>query len=198
MKRPLRTALVLWVSLFLVSGLCACSQTTQKTDELPLSDGSEPVPPDIVDGVVVRFDTAGGVVLSEQNPVYDQEDVDTHFVHYASGDSRVSLPTVQTDVDSAVSNVVGVVLDFEDDTPIPGALVAANGTELVSTDDSGRFQITNLPDGEYDWEVTAEGYMKGSYFNYAVTNAGGANIFRFYLSCDEAYISNREDMDHVN
>lgn len=190
--------LILSLSLLLTCGFSYNFQTVQDAELSLLSPNSAPFMPYVEDGVVVRFKTAGGTVLPE-NRVFKQEDVDTHFVHYSSGSSRVSLPAVYTSVDSDISNVVGTVLDFETDEPISGARIFANGIELVSTDSSGRFQITNLPDGTYDWEVTANDYMKGSFLNYEVSKSGGTNICCFYLSRDTEYISERQDYEsHMN
>lgn len=149
--------------------------------------------PYIEDDAVVRMDNSGITLIGKNNPVFKQDDIDTNFVNYASGESRNTLPNVYTGIDSEVSNVVGVVLDFETDEPIGEAIVSANGNDIVVTDIDGRFQITNMPDGIYDWTIQADGYQDGIYENYVVTSAGGTNIYRFYLSKEMEYINPFEE-----
>lgn len=199
MKESVKMAIVsiLCLTLLVTSSFCYNASSVEDAEVKLMSEpAQETFEPYMEDNVAVRIDTSDVTIVGNFNPSYTQEDVDTHFVHYASGDARISLPSVYTGIDSDVSNVVGVVLDFEADTPISGAVVFANGTELLTTDSDGRFQITNLPDGEYDWEVTADGYMNGSYLNYTVSNAGGTNIFRFYLSQNMEYTSDQKTVTY--
>src|SRR5688572_25437353 len=59
--------------------------------------------------------------------------------------------------------VTGVVLD-DAGQPIVGALVAV-GTGEAATDDTGRFEVTNVPFGRHDVVVIADGYR--AYFGSA-------------------------------
>ena len=148
------------------------------------------------DGVMVTVDTSDVNLDSDIDAAMTKEDVSSNFVHYASGESRVALPNMVagSSDETAVSNVVGMVLDLYTKQPIANAKINANGVELVSTDKDGRFQIVNLPDGKYDWEVSADGYKNGTYLNYVVTNAGGTNIFEFKICDDREFFVNRDTL----
>lgn len=187
-------AVILSLSMITTGVLWFDANSTQEAEQkLMATSNMIEFEPYIKDDVVVRIDNSDVTLIGKNNPVFGQKDIDTGFVHYTTGESRISLPNIHTDVDSKVSNVVGVVLDFETDEPISGAVVFANGENIVVSDYDGRFQITNMPDGEYDWEVQADGYQKGIYENYVVTSAGGTNIYRFFLSKDMEYVNAFEE-----
>lgn len=181
-------------SLFLTTSYCYSASSIPDAENTSMSEHySGQFVPYVEDDVVVRMDNSGITLIGKNNPVFKQDDIDTNFVNYASGESRNTLPNVYTGIDSEVSNVVGVVLEFETDEPIGEAIVSANGNDIVVTDIDGRFQITNMPDGVYDWTIQADGYQDGIYENYVVTSAGGTNIYRFYLSKDMEYINPFEE-----
>ena len=49
-----------------------------------------------------------------------------------------------------------------------------------------------MPDGKYDWVISADGYETAEYLNYEIDVAGGTNIFTFYLSKDEQIQKDRD------
>lgn len=88
-------------------------------------------------------------------------------------------------------NVVGMVFDMSNDIPITNATIHINGSN-IHVDENGRFQIPNMPDGKYDWVISADGYETAEYLNYEIDVAGGTNIFTFYLSKDEQIQKDRD------
>lgn len=94
------------------------------------------------------------------------------------------------------ANVVGVVLDFKTEKPISEATIYANNQKIVTSGKDGRFQITNMPNGEYDWQISAPGYEDSRYLNYLVDGSDGANIFKFCLDTDNPIIVDREGFHH--
>lgn len=60
----------------------------------------------------------------------------------------------------AQSAIRGTVVEYESNEPIPGAKVSIPGTAFSSTTDSeGKYEIQDIPPGEYELVVTKEGYM---------------------------------------
>lgn len=80
------------------------------------------------------------------------------------------------------SNVVGIVQDFDSQLTVAGATVSVNGIVSVTTGSDGRFQIPNMPDGVYDWSISADGYLSSVYSNYSVDHFEGTTIFTFNIS----------------
>lgn len=80
--------------------------------------------------------------------------------------------------------------------PIFGATIYANDQKIVTSGKDVRFQIINMPNGEYDWQISAPGYEDSYYLNYLVDGFDGANIFKFYLDADNPTIVDREDFHH--
>lgn len=102
----------------------------------------------------------------------DGIDVSTHSFYSRETDTLYT----------GASNVVGIVQDFESQLPISGATVSVNGTVSVTTGSDGRFQIPNMPDGVYDWRISADGYNSSLYSNYSVDHLEGTTIFTFDIS----------------
>lgn len=95
---------------------------------------------------------------------------------------------------SGTSNVVGVVQDFESQSPISGATVSVDGVFTLTTDSDGRFQITNMPDGVYDWNISADGYISSTYSNYCVDHLDRTTIFTFDVSVSRDMSKDRYEL----
>ena len=198
----------LWATvLAVVLSALVCAYAYAKTAETPLSgqEAYEPLPsmePDTVpanssfDRTERDFTDTSNVRLLYKKEAFTQEDLNDNFKNYATGESRISLPKTYLDGAVETANVVGIVLDLQEKTPIEGATVAANGDVLVSTDCNGRFQIVNMPDGKYTWTVTASDYFDAQYKNYFVDHFEGANIYTFYID-DEKSIMKDRDLVHT-
>ena len=125
-------------------------------------------------------------LLLFDDPAFTQDDLDSHFSNYAEPNSTVTHPATYNSIESTQANVVGIVLDIDNDNPIANASVYIDGEFVVKTGSDGRFQITNLPNGSYDWEVTSDSHQKARFLDYSVDGHSGTNIFTFYVdSCSE-------------
>ncbi len=140
---------------------------------------------------------SGGAWL-EDTPAITQYDLDTDFQDYAQDDSRVIFPQKGFALFPGTlpnGRAVGVVVDHITDTPIPNAAISVDGTALVTSDENGRFQIEHIPDGYYDWDVTADDYQPGHFKNYDVWKDDGASIFTFHLRKDREMV--RDHLEYV-
>jgi len=60
----------------------------------------------------------------------------------------------------AQSAIRGTVLEYESNEPIPGAKVSIPGTAFSSiTDSEGKYEISDVPPGDYELVVTKQGFM---------------------------------------
>lgn len=87
--------------------------------------------------------------------------------------------------------VVGIVYDEETEAYVKNAWV--ENLELgfkVKTDQQGRFEINNLPDGTYTWIVRAPEYKGSTFASFPVNSILGASIYRFALSPKRSINSN--------
>jgi len=126
------------------------------------------------------------VVLTGNNPAFSQVDLDNNFTNYAEDGATFDVMSNSqlTTVSKPLANVVGIVLNQADNTPIANAVITAQGlmTVDVQSGSDGRFQIINMPNGEYNWLVAATGFGKGEFLHYTVDSSDGATIFTFYLN----------------
>ena len=128
--------------------------------------------------------------LAFESPAFTQADFDNNFHSYADASSTIYASSEKT---AAFSNVVGVVLDDSDETPIPNATISVNGITVL-TDDQGKFNIFNLPCGNYDWQISADGYGTSTYLGYPVDVLVNVNIYQFYLFSDKDFTKTRQVM----
>lgn len=140
----------------------------------------------------LAVDSSNTVLYFDEHPAFSQKDLNDNFLHYTQGDSRADLP--QPDHIEEAANAVGVVLDQDTNRPVSGATIFVDETALVCTGDDGRFQITNLPNGVYNWRIAAADYYDSQYLNYSVHWADGADIFTFYLSDSASIVKERESI----
>lgn len=129
-----------------------------------------------------NIDPEDRVTLLEDDYAFTQEDLDKHFSDYTGDNSTLTLPTPNSLEE--YSHVVGVVLNQKTNEPIPNAVVEISNEVHVTTDSDGRFQILNLPNGNYNWKITSDDYKTSYYKNYQVDALDGTSIFTFYLSED--------------
>lgn len=136
----------------------------------------------------IEFNPDNGIWLEDTLEITN-EDIETGFADYAESGSRVSFGAELTP-SSVVkrSDVVGVVTDKYTNEVIENANIYINDIFLVTTGSDGRFQIDNLPMGEYKWEVKAEGYELYQLTNFTTYDKEifGATIFTFQLDGNHA------------
>ena len=130
-----------------------------------------------------------------ENDVITEADYESGFVHYASDSSTVKY--VDEVKSMELANVVGVVKDYSTDNLLPNVAICLNGKETLTTDDSGRFQIKNVPLGKYNWSVKASGYCDAFYMNYGVDPLDGTTIFTFYVDKDKRIYKNRDEIEEA-
>jgi len=130
-------------------------------------------------------------VMPFEWPAFNESDFEDNFENYASGNSRVTLKQRQND--NLTCNVVGVVVDKNTEAYIDNAVIYANNEILATTDKNGRFQVTNLPNGVYNFEISVSNYAKSTYLNYPVDGRDGTNIFTFNVDANNSIYVNRED-----
>lgn len=134
-----------------------------------------------------------------------ESDIPDEYKHYAEDNATISIDGVDaqthtyydsvTDTTfSGTSTVVGVVRDFESQSPISGATVSVDGVFTLTTDSDGRFRITNMPDGVYDWNISADGYISSTYSNYCVDHLDGTTIFTFDVSASRDMSKDRYEL----
>ena len=150
----MKKKLIVIVALLMMLGLCDA--------------GAYAFMPTYMDGAIPLEAGVSSAVL--------QSDIDNKFNGYADKSATRVYPEGEN-----TSNVVGVVVDFSKNRLIRGAKIYLNGKYVVSTGQDGRFQIKNLPDGVYDWDVTAMGYKAAEYNNYTVHHDSGTNIFTLFV-----------------
>lgn len=129
----------------------------------------------------------GEIVKISQKEVqaFNEKDIEKGFYNYADYDAVMNIN------DANGSQVVGVVYDEDTEDYVKNAWI--ENLELgfkVKTDKNGRFEIQNMPDGEYTWIVKAPGYKGSTYASFPVVKAFGATIYRFALSDDRTINSN--------
>lgn len=141
----------------------------------------------MVTGVVLAGADSEEIVKVSMKDVkaFTAEDVAKGFYSYADYDSALNFN------DPNGGRVVGIVYDEMTEEPVTNAWI--ENLELgfkVKTDKNGRFEINNLPDGEYTWIVKGPGYKGSTYASFPVNKALGASIFRFALSSQRSVSSN--------
>lgn len=102
-----------------------------------------------------------------------------------TGCSICAYAGIQKDAESVAgrtAKVTGIVLDADTQKPVPKAKILADGAQVAAADKHGRFQIKNMPDGEYHWRIQADGYCAADYWRYSVYEADQEDIFTFYIS----------------
>lgn len=79
----------------------------------------------------------------------------------------------------------GRVVELGTEIPIPNAKISVKELGIdIFTDANGEFSMTQLPIGEYTWEVIAKGYGKSVFEAYPIGYLG-ATIFNFPLTKDQ-------------
>lgn len=135
-------------------------------------------------------DEPSGGLLDPQfysNPALTAVDLKDNFEHYAEPEATVTIPETYDPEDRYKSNVVGVVLDASDNTPIANASVYVDGEFVVATGSNGRFQILGLLSGTYDWTVMTDTHKEGQFLGYTIGDYS-TDIFTFYVDKDEEII----------
>ncbi len=88
----------------------------------------------------------------------------------------------QSDSPKGTAKVTGTVLDADTQKPVPGAKILADGVQWARAGKDGKFLITKIPNGAYNWRIQANGYHKADYWRYSVHEANKADIFTFLIS----------------
>ena len=134
-------------------------------------------------------------ITSSELPAITQEDVDNNYQDYASDEATYFFSQDTTGGNGKTVNNVGTVMDFKTDEPIPNAKLIFNGRDPIVTDETGRYQIPDFPEGKYDCIIYADGYKKSSYLNMNVENVGENVIGFFYMSKETEYVEDHDEMD---
>lgn len=124
-------------------------------------------------------------ISTKEVKAFTDDDVAKGFYNYADYDAVLNFN------DPNGARAVGVVYDEMTEEYVKNAWV--ENLELgfkVKTDKNGRFEIQNLPDGEYTWIVKAPGYKGSTYASFPVAKDLGAAIYRFALSSKRSINSN--------
>lgn len=79
------------------------------------------------------------------------------------------------------TNVVGEVVDAESGEKIVNAVICIDDFS-VQTDEEGKFQVRNMPNGYYTFTVSKDGYYEGVYKNYPISEHNGTDIYKFFIS----------------
>ena len=145
--------------------------------------------------------------IPAEEQVITQEDIDSNYADYAKEKITFDLKKDFGKEENArmeTVNTVGMVFDIEEDKAISGASIYIEPVKLVidgtaidclgntrvkatnplviKTGEDGRFQITNMPEGKFNFRIHAEGYGDALYYIYEIDIAGGTNIFTFFVS----------------
>lgn len=131
---------------------------------------------------------------------FSEEDKVKGFYNYAEYDAVYNYNA------NSFGRAVGIVYDEETEEYVKNAWVENLELDFkVKTDKNGRFEINNLPDGEYTWVVKAPGYKGSTFASFPVESTVGASIYRFALSSKRSINSNlklekslKHDHDHDN
>ena len=140
------------------------------------------------------FSNSEDTFLLHESLAVTQDDLNSNFLEYAETSATVSMPTTLQNNSSASSqtaNVVGIVLDYDTELPVSEATISIDDVSVVSTGTDGRFQIYNVPSGQYNWSISANNYCSASYTNYDVDPADGATIFTFYINATTPIVKDR-------
>lgn len=129
-----------------------------------------------------------------ESPALTQEDVDNHYQNYADASATYYFQEDRNNAAESV-NCVGTVMDWDNEerVVIPNATLEFNGERIIVTDQNGRFQIPDLPTGEYDCIIRADGYKDAKYLNMRIDNVGSSVIGFFYLSAKSEIQEDRND-----
>lgn len=141
-------------------------------------------------------------------PSFTQADYDNDFYDYAEGNSTLELQKAELRKSSNnITNVVGTVFDQNTNQPVSDINISVksviNDKEVanISTDQNGRFHITGLPDGHYNWILENPRYKNSRYLNYEVYAGEGTVIFTFYITKNKELVQERYnkfgDNDHL-
>lgn len=130
-----------------------------------------------------------------ESPALTQEDVDNNYQNYADESATYYFQEGKRTVAESV-NCVGTVMDWdrEDRIVIPKATIEFNGERIIVTDKNGRFQIPDLPAGEYDCIIRADGYKDAKYLNMRIDNVGSSVIGFFYISAQIDIVEDHSDV----
>ena len=145
--------------------------------------------------------------IPAEEQVITQEDIDSNYADYAKEKITFDLEKEFGKEENAgmeTVNAVGMVFDIEEDKALSGASIyiepvrlVIDGTDIeclgnsrakvanplvIKTGEDGRFQITNMPEGNFNFRIHAEGYEDALYYNYEIDIAGGTNIFTFFVN----------------
>lgn len=128
-----------------------------------------------------------------ESPALTQEDVDNNYQNYADESATYYFQEGKRTVAESV-NCVGTVMDIESRIPVSGATIEFNGERKILTDQNGRFQIADLPAGEYNWIISADGYKDAKYLNMRIDNVGSSVVCFLYISTKREHISDHSDV----
>lgn len=140
--------------------------------------------------------------LLGNNPAFTAKDFSNDFNNYAEKNAtkiiNVNTNQITTFKNSKLenANVVGIVLDNITNKPIPNAKISTSNGYTVKSGSDGKFNIINMPNGNYNWCISANGYHRSNYDNYSINGSDGANIFTFYLDKNKDIYLDHDSLFH--
>lgn len=76
------------------------------------------------------------------------------------------------------ATIVGQIYDKHSYEPISNAVVEIAELDIeITTDSNGAFEISGIPEGDYNVLVSATGYCSASYYNMPARNSSGADFY---------------------
>ncbi len=138
----------------------------------------------------IKYDN---IELISNHPAFTQKDIDNNFNNFAEANATINL-LAERAKSYNTANVVGVILDYDTKEPIANAIINANNNDLVRSGSDGRFNITNMANGNYDWQISVDGYQEAKYLNYTVDGSDGTTIFTFYIQKDKQIIFDHDNL----
>lgn len=112
------------------------------------------------------------------------EDAKENFANFSEAKIEYSMPMTKVPMDMAT--IVGQVYDMTNNVPIAGATVEINNLAVeIVTDDNGAFEVSGVPEGQYNVEVSANGYDTAYFNNMPAYNSSGAEFYYLPLLRNE-------------
>jgi Ca-activated chloride channel family protein len=130
----------------------------------------------VIDAAGAAEKVAGSA--SDPQSVLEQDEARARelAIESPSADGQLSAPRPEAK-DSAPGTITGTVTDADTGEALPFANVMVKGTDRGSiTDDEGKFEIENVPPGEYDVDVAYMGYERDNESGVEIPADGAADV----------------------
>lgn len=123
----------------------------------------------------VSYAQEGSNVVEFSLPV-SLKDAEEDFANFSEAKFECPLTITRVPVDTAT--IVGQVYDMTSSTPISGATVVISDLEVeIVTDGNGAFEVSGVPEGNYNVEVFADGYDPAYFYNMPAYRSSGSEFY---------------------